>query len=523
MTTRPRSSSIPSLADAQYALHTARKQPARRIAAYTILAAFLGVFLILGFGSGNTKDWEGLEVIRGFPKFDRIEGDGIHTLTESDLKAGGKKRFIIVGDIHGMHGSFKKMMSSISYTPSKDHLIHVGDLLAKGPSSPAVLQQLSSANVTGVRGNHDQKVIEWAAWIEWVVSHHGGRAWLKDMESKSEEDLEEMKKKHGKKWKIPDGWKFGGEHYWLARNLKSGEERYLSSLPLVLHLPDYHIFLVHAGILPLNPTIPLSSKHQPLSHVPGSLRAPHKKGRKADSARFRRAAIDSEDNDEEAEKNKHHPRKPSTEKELRTLQERMVLQTIPQNTIPFNLLNMRSLERNSPVRTKKGRPWSEVWNSVIDRCKGFPEDAVQVALTGEGLPDKDANGEKREKTWWETLVSSPGEIIDWDPEGDSAEHGWSRIPHKLPCHPSTVIYGHAAGRGLDVKDWSIGLDSGCVYGRRMTAMVLSENEEDLGVEGLGVEDGDDDEGVEVQVKKVKIGDGKLVGRLVSVKCPDVGA
>ena len=45
--------------------------------------------------------------IPGFPPFDRIDGDGIRTISEKDLKEGGKKRFIIVGDIHGMHGSFK--------------------------------------------------------------------------------------------------------------------------------------------------------------------------------------------------------------------------------------------------------------------------------------------------------------------------------------------------------------------------------------------------------------------------------
>lgn len=33
---------------------------------------------------------------------------------------------------------------------------------------------------------------------------------------------------------------------------------------------------------------------------------------------------------------------------------------------------------------------------------------------------------------------------------------------KLPCYASTVIYGHAATRGLDIKKWSKGLDSGCV-------------------------------------------------------------
>ena len=149
-------------------------------------------------------------------------------------------------------------------------------------------------------------------------------------------------------------------HVCLNRNLKPAEDRYLSSLPLILHLPDYHIFLVHAGLLPLNPTIPLNSKHQPLSHVPGSLQPPHKRHAESlpSSARFRRAVIEADstkDGDEEAEKNKHRHRKPASEAELRTLQERMVLKTIPQNTIPFNLLNMRSLERNAPVRSKKVR------------------------------------------------------------------------------------------------------------------------------------------------------------------------
>jgi predicted phosphodiesterase len=112
----------------------------------------------------------------------------------------------------------RKILSSVSYSESSDYLIHVGDLVAKGPSSPQVLQTVSHANITGVRGNHDQKVIEWRAWIEWVQSHKGGRAWLRDMESKTPEEIDNLKKKSGKrKWKIPDGWKFGGEHYWIAR------------------------------------------------------------------------------------------------------------------------------------------------------------------------------------------------------------------------------------------------------------------------------------------------------------------
>jgi hypothetical protein len=32
----------------------------------------------------------------------------------------------------------------------------------------------------------------------------------------------------------------------------------------------------------------------------------------------------------------------------------------------------------------------------------------------------------------------------------------------LPCLPSTILYGHTASRGLDVRRWSVGLDTGCV-------------------------------------------------------------
>ncbi|KAG8822948.1 hypothetical protein FS842_009102 [Serendipita sp. 407] len=533
---RPRTSSIPSLADAEYAFHSARKQPLRRILAYTVLTTFLAVFLILGFAGSYPKDWASLELggFRGFPDFEHIRGDGVRTITAEQLKESRRKRYVVVGDIHGMHQSFEKLMSTVSYSESSDYLIHVGDLVAKGPSSAKVVHDLSHQNVTGVRGNHDQKVIEWKGWIDWVESYNGGSEWLKDMESKTESELEELKKNTKKrKWKIPEGWKFGGEHYWIARRLTSHEARYIMNLPLIIHVPSYHLFFVHAGLLPLNPTIPLNSKHQPLSHVPGSLR---KRALVKHYNNHHGRALDAKVDDGQAEVDKHGHRKPKDERDLRTLQEQLLLEAIPQNTVPFNLLNMRSVEHNAPVKSSnKGRPWSDVWNTVVSKCKGFPKDAVRLSLSGEGLPPiKGDDGKKRNMTWWESLVEDGGEIIDWDPEEEEEpDYTWSRIPKKLPCNPSTVIYGHAAGRGLDLKRWTLGLDSGCVYGRRMTALVFSEDEKELatldalGVSSPGTPSNTDSE-PEVQVTKIDLGDtldnGKhLHARLASVRCPDVGA
>lgn len=57
--------------------------------------------------------------------------------------------------------------------------------------------------------------------------------------------------------------------------------------------------------------------------------------------------------------------------------------------------------------------WADLWNGAMSRCAGFEQAA---------LGKKDS----------------------------------------LPCHPSTVVYGHAASRGLDVHRWTVGLDTGCV-------------------------------------------------------------
>jgi hypothetical protein len=94
-----------------------------------------------------------------------------------------------------------------------------------------VLSYMASNNITGVRGNHDQKVIEWRAWIEWIHKLDGGSGaiWLDNLEQQWQEayvakGFDEYKwiKKHKKgnrKWwgKIPKGWKLFSDHYRVAR------------------------------------------------------------------------------------------------------------------------------------------------------------------------------------------------------------------------------------------------------------------------------------------------------------------
>lgn len=78
---------------------------------------------------------------------------------------------------------------------------------------------MTKHNITGVRGNHDQKVVEWRGWIHWIEKQKGGKEWLEEAE---ESGLEEPEPSNWReKWKVPKGWKFLGDHYRIARWVRS--------------------------------------------------------------------------------------------------------------------------------------------------------------------------------------------------------------------------------------------------------------------------------------------------------------
>lgn len=56
---------------------------------------------------------------------------------------------------------------------------------------------------------------------------------------------------------------------------------------------------------------------------------------------------------------------------------------------------------------------------------------------------------------------------------------WNEVQRAKPMGDRlTLVYGHDSKRGLQMKDYSLGLDSGCVSGGKMTALVLQPREAD---------------------------------------------
>uniref|UniRef100_A0A0W0EXW3 Calcineurin-like phosphoesterase domain-containing protein n=1 Tax=Moniliophthora roreri TaxID=221103 RepID=A0A0W0EXW3_MONRR len=402
----------------------------------------------------------------GFPDFSKYVE--LETLSEEQFPIEDEqRRVILVGDVHGMDTRLQALLRRLSYDPSTDVLVNVGDIIAKGShaGSMAVLDFMASNNITAVRGNHDQKVIEWRVWLNWVHSISGGTRWLGSLREKwiaaqkeGEDDVDEwvakeMKKdRTNKKWwkRIPHGWKLFSDHYEIAAAMTDAQFQYLVSRPLRLHVPSAHTFIVHAGLLASDPERDPWDKRQPLATVPKI------------------------------------PRQPSSRNPiLRRLQELAILSKVPQNLDPWVTLNMRSVtKQHKVIRKKGGTPWAKLYNEDMSLCTGFDNELH-------------ADGKSRKV--------------------------------ELPCRPATVIYGHAAARGLDVKRWTIGLDTGCVYKRRLTALVLGgkyastytdTNTYYISEDGLE-EDGQEDEVFDIDGKRVRsivrFGEhGK--GKLYSVSC-----
>jgi len=145
---------------------------------------------------------------------------------------------------------------------------------------------------------------------------------------------------------------------------------------------------------------------------------------------------------------------------------------------PYSVMNMRAIYplTHSPSANRKyGVAWEKVWNWYQDRLSRGkrmplfayidPEPPTEAALNdgtdhSDDLWDYAAQNAElaRQRSWLFWLQ----EKFEKDREGED----WRRQD------PSTVVYGHDSKRGLNLKRWSKGLDSSCVKGGQLTALVL---------------------------------------------------
>ena len=98
----------------------------------------------------------------------------------------------LVGDLQGCNDAFERLLAAIGFSPSRDHLTLLGDLVNRGPDSLAVLRRVRGLGhaAEAVLGNHDLHLLAVAhgvrrehaddtlrpileapdreAWLDWV-------------------------------------------------------------------------------------------------------------------------------------------------------------------------------------------------------------------------------------------------------------------------------------------------------------------------------------------------------------------
>lgn len=126
------------------------------------------------------------------------------------------RRTIVIGDVHGCVEELAELLRACGHT-SDDRVILVGDLVAKGPDSQAVVQFAREVGADAVRGNHEEHVLRWRR--------------------SSERSLDTLRPEHRK----------------VAQSLTEADWSWLDSRPVWIRLPEENALVVHAGLVPGRP------------------------------------------------------------------------------------------------------------------------------------------------------------------------------------------------------------------------------------------------------------------------------
>lgn len=151
-------------------------------------------------------------------------------------------RLVIVGDVHGMKDSLVELLEKVSFNEKHDHLILAGDMISKGPDSPGVVDLAMKLGATGVRGNHEDRII--LAHADMEAEHlQLGTPGPRESSEKEQDLLEEESFSHG-----------DYKDRKLVKELGEKRIRWLKKCPVILRVGKLgdmgEVVVVHAGLTP---------------------------------------------------------------------------------------------------------------------------------------------------------------------------------------------------------------------------------------------------------------------------------
>lgn len=377
-----------------------------------------------------------------------VGSSGVHTLHDSlipaalssDRGAGSdrhlQRRLIFIGDVHGCLLELQALLDACAYDGGRyDHVVYVGDFVAKGPSSIAVLDfiiaQQDRGAASAVRGNHDDKLSRWYAVLSGIVydnrRRHGHlndsgepaptRAELRAAnEAVTEDD-------------IPEDLKMKDAHRDIACDMQASHAKFLEALPYILR-------------------VPLSNEKDVA-------------GRAVDTIV---PVLDA------VKKDKHHKAKKYQRQELRsyTVVHAGIVPTkkLKEQT-HWSATHMRKIEDGRATDGKSAAAKAAKKAKKVAKRRQLRFQDVEPAEQSPLLAKPAQGGaapsqSESENGWWAPIYS------------DHAEQDGGGV--------DCVVYGHDASRGLQITSQSAytrGLDSRCVYGDQLTAMIFDGDSERL--------------------------------------------
>lgn len=339
-----------------------------------------------------------------------------------------KRRLIVIGDIHGMLGPLNDLLKKVRFNPETDHIVSLGDMVNKGPNSAGTVARLMELKASAVRGNHEDRVI--LAWAS-LNSQFGVEAYL---------NTEDTALHRGNDQDID-----------TARTLNHVQMDWLKSLPVILSAEPMSLYMVHAGLAPGVP----AQRQDPWTVMNmRTLRFPREEYRKSETERLWKLA----------EKKKLEEEKKKLEEEKKELGDGTKKQE--GRLARLNKLKKRE-EEEERLRAQLKVAHKQAQNTAEDAASPSKRLAARAEPSSTGtLSDLPPNFDH---DIWIPVASN---------EGERWTDVWNSVQRQLPALDRRfVIYGHDAKRGFHEDAYTFGLDSSCVKGNTLTALVIEANAE----------------------------------------------
>lgn len=141
-----------------------------------------------------------------------------------------------------MKDSLLSLLTKVSFNANHDHLILAGDMISKGPDSAGVIDLAIELGATGIRGNHEDRVL--LAHAD-MLAQHVDVDLPGPSESRDEQghELEEESLSHA-----------DSKDRALVRRLGAKRIRWLKKCPMILRVGKLgklgEVVVVHAGLAP---------------------------------------------------------------------------------------------------------------------------------------------------------------------------------------------------------------------------------------------------------------------------------